>query len=114
MERAPNTELAERINQAFTLLKKQIPESQIVNNLGEMFNISKVQAYRYLKQAKKNNQKIPVPESSIVFTVKLPPGVIRRIKVFAGSRGMSISKVVQTALEDFLAKKDHVQRKEAG
>jgi predicted DNA binding CopG/RHH family protein len=114
MERSENTELAKRINHAFVLLKKQIPDSQIVNNLAEMFNISKVQAYRYLKQAKKNDQKIPIPESSIVFTVKLPPMLIQRIRAFAAARGMSISKVVRTALEDFLAKKDHGQRKEAG
>lgn len=34
-------------------------------------------------------------------------------KKFAGSKGMSISKVVSAALEDFLAKKDHGQKREA-
>ncbi len=113
MERSQNIELAKRINEAFNLLSKKIPSTQIVDELAKMFGTSKVQAYRYLKQAKQNQQKIPVPESSVVFTVKLPPSLIKRVKTFAASNGMSISKVVRLALEDFLAKTDHGQRKEA-
>jgi len=114
MQRSKNSELAKRINQALLLLKKEIPHSQIVNDLADMFGISKVQAYRYLQQAKENRQSIPIPENSVVFTVKLPPSLIKRIKNFAQSKSMSISKAVQEALEDFLATKDHGQRKEAG
>lgn len=113
MERSKNTELAKRINQAFHLLNKEISSAQIVDELAEMFGTSKVQAYRYLKQAKENRQKVPIPESSVVFTVKLPPSLIERVKTFAAFKGMSISKVVRTALEDFLAKRPHDQRKEA-
>ena len=53
------------------------------------------------------------PETSIVFTVKLPPSLIERIRSFARFKEMSISTVVRTALEDFLSKKDHGQRTEA-
>src|SRR5215210_2893409 len=113
MERSQNSELAKRINQAFILLNKGMDHSQIVNSLAEMFGTSKIQAYRYLQQAKNNQQKIPVPESSVVFTVKLPPSLIKRIRTFAGSNGVTISKVVREALEDFLAIKNHGQRKEA-
>ena len=82
--------------------------------LAERFGTSKsIQAYHYLQQAKNNQQKIPVPENSVVFTVKLPPSLIERIRTFAGSNGVTISKVVREALEDFLAIKDHGQRKEA-
>jgi len=114
MKRSQNSELAERINLAFTLLKKEMPASQIVNRLMEMFGVSKIQAYRYVQQAKANKQHIAIPETSVVFTVKLPPSLIKRIRNFASFKGMSISKVVRTALEDFLSKKDHVQRTEAG
>jgi len=48
----------------------------------------------------------------VVFTVKQPPGLINRIKKFASSKGISISKVVRTALEEFLAKKDHGKKGE--
>lgn len=58
------------------------------------------------------NEKIAVPESSVVFTVKLPPTLIKRVKKLSKSKRLSISKVVHTALEDFLAKKDHAQKGE--
>ena len=112
MERSQNSELARRINQAFTLLKKGIPHSQIIDKLVAMFGVSKIQAYRYLRQARDNQGKIPIPESSVVFTVKLPPTLIERIKIFARSKGTSISKVVRAALEEFLAKKDHGEKRE--
>ena len=109
MERSQNSELTRRINQAFTLLKQEVPTPQIVTRLSSMFGISRVQAYRYLKQAKANKGPIPIPEDAVVFTVKLQPGLIKRIKRFAHATGMSISKVVRVALEDFLAQRDHGQ-----
>ncbi len=113
MERSQNSELAKRINEAFLLLEKGMVQSQIVSTLAERFGTSKIQAYRYLQQAKNNQQKLPVPENSVVFTIKLPPGLIERVRTFADTKAMTMSKVVREALEDFLAIKDHVQRKEA-
>jgi predicted DNA binding CopG/RHH family protein len=112
MKRSQKSELAERINLAFTLLKKELPDSQIVNQLMEKFGVSKIQAYRYVQQAKSNKEPMAVPETSIVFTVKLPPSLINQIRSFASFKGMSISRVVRTALEDFLAKIDHGQKTE--
>src|SRR2546425_5083910 len=109
MERSQNQELAKRINRAFMLLKKGLPHRQIAERLSKMFGTSKVQAYRYLQQAKDIEERLPIPETSVVFTVKLPPSLISRIRKFAGTNGMSMSKVVRTALEDFLASKVHGQ-----
>jgi predicted DNA binding CopG/RHH family protein len=113
MKRSQHPELAKRINRAFTLLNKEVPRSQITERLMTMFGVSKIQAYRYVQRAEANKQHIAIPETSVVFTVKLPLSLIKRVKKFARSRGMSISKVVRAALEDFLAKKDHAQTKEA-
>lgn len=113
MERSQNSEVAKRINEAFLLLDKGMAQSQIINSLAERFGTSKVQAYRYLQQAKKHQQRLPIPENSVVFTVKLPPSLIERVRTFADTKAMTMSKVVKEALEDFLAIKDHVQRKEA-
>jgi hypothetical protein len=112
MERSPNSELAKRINEAYVLLQKARSHSQIVERLMEMYGVSQIQAYRYIQQAKENNGKITIPEASAVFTVKLPPTLISRIKKFAKPKGLSISKVVSTALEEFLAKKDHAKKGE--
>jgi hypothetical protein len=112
MERAQNSELARRINGTFTLLQKGKPQPQIVEWLMDKYGVSQIQAYRYIQLAREINEKMVVPESSVVFTVKLPPTLIRRIKKLSKSRKLSISKVVHTALEEFLAKKDHVQKGE--
>ena len=112
MERSQNSELAKRINQAYVLLNKEKPQFQIVQHLMEIYGVSQIQAYRYVQQAKANNGKVAIPENSVVFTVKLPPSLIGRIKKFAVFKDMSISKVVRTALEVFLAKKDHGKKGE--
>jgi len=110
MERSQHPELAKRINHAYDLLKKDQPPIQIVEHLMELYRVSQIQAYRYLQQAKENNGQIAIPEVAVVFTVKLPPSLIKRVKKCAGSEGMLISKVVRAALEEFLAKKDHAKK----
>ena len=112
MERSQNTELAKRINQAYILLSKEKPSSQVIEFLMEEYGVSQIQAYRYVQQAKANNGQVAIPEVSVVFTVKQPPSLINRVKKFAKFRGMSISKVVRAALEEFLAKKDHGKKGE--
>lgn len=110
MERSQNSELAKRINHTFTLLQKGKPQPEIVERLRQKYVVSQTQAYRYIQLAREINEKMAIPESSVVFTVKLPPMLIRRIKKLSGSKGLSISKVVRTALEEFLAKQDHVKK----
>jgi len=112
MERSQNSELAKRINEAFVLLNKLKEPSQIIDRLMDLYGVSQIQAYRYVQQAKQNKGMIAIPEVSAVFTVKLPLTLINRIKKFAKSQGLSISKVVRTALEEFLAKKDHGKKGE--
>jgi predicted regulator of amino acid metabolism with ACT domain len=112
MERAQNSELAKRINHTFTMLQKDNPQPQIVEKLIQKYGVSQIQAYRYIALAKEINEKMEIPERSVVFTVKLPPSLIRRIKKLSGAKGLTISKVVHTALEEFLAKRDHGKKGE--
>jgi hypothetical protein len=112
MERSQNSELVRRINKAYVLLQKEKSHPQIVEHLAEMYGVSQIQAYRYIQQAEEIKGKLPIPETSVVFTVKLPPTLINRVKKFARSKGMTISRVVRTALEEFLARKDHGKKGE--
>lgn len=105
MKRSQHSELAERINQAHALLEQQKPHTSIVEQLMDTYGVSQIQAYRYVQQAKAHKQKLAIPENSVVFTVKLPPSLIRGVKEFAVSQGTSISKIVRMALEEFLSKK---------
>lgn len=113
MERSQKVELVKRINHTYALLKKDKPQSQVILHLMEKYGVSQIQAYRYVQQAREINGKMAIPETSVVFTVKIPPGLISRVRKFASSKGMTISKVVRTALEEFLSKKDHGQTREA-
>jgi len=80
--------------------------AEVVDALRTQYGVSRIQAYRYMQRAKKNQKPIPVPEQSVVFTVKLEPSLIGRIKSAASSMGLSISNVVKMALEEFLSKRD--------
>lgn len=112
MKRAHNRELAQRINRAYSLLEKELPSAEVLDALIKQYNVSRIQAYRYMQRAKKNPKPIPVPERSVVFTVKLEPSLIGRIKSAASSMGLSISKIVKMALEEFLSKRDRGSKKE--
>lgn len=114
MKRSQNTELAKRINQAYLFWKEGIPATQIVERLSSMFGTSKVQAYRYLKKAKANKGPIAIPEDMVVFTVKLPPSLIKEVKRVAYTTERSISKVVSLALKELLARSNHGKREKTG
>lgn len=105
-------ELAQRINHAFTMLKKELSSSEILDALVKRYGVSRIQAYRYVRLAKKNQGLIRVPEPPAVFTVKLGPSLIKGIKAAASSMGLSISAVVSIALEEFLSKPGRGEKKE--
>jgi hypothetical protein len=92
-------------------LEQQKPQTSIVEQLMNTYGVSQIQAYRYVQQAKENKEQIAIPENSVVFTVKLPPSLILRVREFAVSQGTSISKIVRVALEEFLSKKQHYGQK---
>ena len=74
----------------------QLPEA--VERLAEDCAISPRQAYRYLQQAQRLKQPMPVSEAKMAFTVKLPHSLIQRVRQYARARGLSISEVVARAL----------------
>ncbi|MCG8307108.1 MAG: hypothetical protein MI975_06910 [Cytophagales bacterium] len=112
MSRSQNIELVQRINHAFTLLGKGFSSVEVLDALINQYGVSKVQAYRYIQTAKKNQDLIPIPEPSVVFTIKLAPSLIKRIRATASSMGLSISTVVKMALEEFLSKPARGEKRE--
>lgn len=61
-----------------------------------------MQAYRYLRRARDARDILPIPDRTGVFTVKLPLGLIRRLRRLAQSSGKTLSGIVTRALEAFL------------
>ena len=98
MSRASDAQKAERLNRARILLRQfnQLPEA--VERLARDCAISSRQAYRYLQQAQRLKEPVPVSEAKTAFTVKLPRSLIQRVRQYARARGLSISEVVARAL----------------
>lgn len=102
MGRASDAQRAERLNRARVLLRQfdQLPEA--VEQLAQDCSISPRQAYRYLQQAQRLKEPLPVSESKLAFTVKLPRSLIQRVRLYASVKKISISEVVTRALLAFL------------
>ena len=98
MARASDAEKAERLNRARELLRRfeRLPDA--VERLAHDCSISPRQAYRYLQQAQRLKEPVPVGESKLAFTVKLPRSLIQRVRLYASVRKLSISEVVSRAL----------------
>jgi hypothetical protein len=104
MGRASDTQKAERLNRARVLLRQfdQLPDA--VERLAQDCSISTRQAYRYLQQAQRLKGPVPVSESKLAFTVKLPHSLIQRVRRYASVKRISISEVVSRALGAFLSR----------
>lgn len=98
MPRASDTQKAERLNRAWTLLRQVEQLSEAVARLAQDCSISPRQAYRYLEQAQQLKRPVPPSEAKLAFTVKLPPSLIQRVRAFAAAKRLSISEVVGRAL----------------
>ena len=102
MGRASEAQKAERLNRARVLLREldQLPEA--VERLAQDCSISPRQAYRYLQQAQRLKEPVPVSEPKLAFTVKLSHSLIQRVRLYASVKKISISEVVSRALLAFL------------
>jgi predicted DNA-binding transcriptional regulator YafY len=98
MDRANAAAKAERLNHARELLRRfdRLPDAvaQMVRDCG----VSPRQAYRYLQQARRLKQPVPIGDTKIAFTVKLSQELVRRVRSFANTAGLSLSEIVSRAL----------------
>ena len=95
-QRRPESRAAQ--SRSRTLLRDfdQLPDA--VEQLAQDCSISPRQAYRYLQQAQRLKEPLAVSESKLAFTVKLPPSLIQRVRLYASVKNLSISEVVSRAL----------------
>ena len=101
--RAGAGEQAERVNAAAGLLESGVPVAEAAGVLAARFGVSVRQARRYADRAAVLGR-VPVPEASVVFTVKLPAVLAARVREYARAGGTTISAVVTRALTEFLAR----------
>ena len=108
--RAGGGEHAERVNAAAELAEQGVPAGEAARVLAGRFGCSPRQARRYAAQAASG--RIPVPEATVVFTVKVPARLAAAVREHARTSGRTISAVVAQALEEFLTggRRNHPRR----
>ncbi len=102
MARANDTEKAERLNHARGLLQRFDTLPDAVDKMVRDCSVSPRQAYRYLQQAGRLKQDVPITDAKIAFTVKLSEALVERLRSYASRRGLSLSDIVSRAVEAFL------------
>jgi hypothetical protein len=86
MSRASDSQKAKRLNRARDLLLHVDQLSDAVEQLAQDCSISPRQAYCYLEQAQRLKQPVATSEAKLVFTVKLPHSLVRRVRTFAAAK----------------------------
>jgi hypothetical protein len=104
MARSSNPQRAERINAAVALIARQGSPAEAAAALAAQYNISKRQAYRYVKEAGVVGKQVPIPDQKVAFTVKLSQSLTQKLRHYSLSRGLTLSEIVTQALEAFLYK----------
>src|SRR5271165_7626406 len=98
MGRADDIEKAERLNRARQLLEQFDHLPDAVEKMVRDCRVSPRQAYRYLQQARRLKQPVPIGDTKVAFTVKLSQELVRRVRSFANTTGLSLSEIVSRAL----------------
>jgi hypothetical protein len=101
--RVGDAEYAGRVNAAAELAEAGVPVAEAAAVLAARFAVSVRQARRYVDQAVAVGR-VEVPEASVVFTVKLPAALARRVRAHARENETTISAVVARALTGFFAR----------
>lgn len=105
MVRSSSSERARRINEALELVERHESVSLAAQELAQRHNLSKRQAYRYLREAKAVGKRVPIPDAKVAFTVKLSRKLVKQVRGYGKSTGQSLSEILTRALEAFLFKR---------
>ena len=76
-------------------------EVEAARRLSRRYRLSERQAWRYVERARDQGT-VEVPSPKVVFTVKLPTDLVRRVRRQARQSGETISALVAQALKEFL------------
>ena len=107
MARSTDQQMAERVNKALGLLRRVVAPAKAVALLARRHRMSRRQAHRYVQQALAMKKPVEVPDHKIVFTVKLPAGLVERLRRYAHAAEESLSVLVARALEAYLRRGGH-------
>src|SRR5216684_1517507 len=103
--RARADQVARRINTAAELLDSGLEVVEATAALARRHRLSERQARRYVERARDEGV-MEVAGPKIVFTVKLPVTLARRVRRAARATGQSLSSLVSQAVGEFLDRQD--------
>lgn len=106
MTKATEAEQVRRVNLTVSLLQNKTSPAEVAEQIVARYCVSRRQAYRYMKLAQEAGAPLPVPESKIVFTVKLSLTLVRRVRRQARAQKRSISDWVDDVLRRSLENPD--------
>jgi predicted HicB family RNase H-like nuclease len=99
--RARVEQVARRVNTAAELLGSGMDVIDVTRDVARRYRLSERQARRYFERARDQGA-MEVPRPTVVFTVKLPANLVRRVRRTARATGQSLSSLVGQALSEFL------------
>ena len=73
------------------------------DELSRDFAISVRQAYRYVQEAQMLRRPMPIREPSEPISFKVPGDIVRQLRAYSATSGMTLSEIVTRAIKAFLA-----------
>jgi hypothetical protein len=99
MTRSTKTQKALNLNAAHGLLSRGISVAEAATTLAQERGISRRQAYRYLEHARALTQAVPIVETSVAATFKIPGDVLAQLRAHSARSGLTLSAIVTLALQ---------------
>ncbi len=101
MKRSTRSQKAQRLNAAYALLADGCKVAEAVERLCEQFQLSKRQAYRYVRTARTMSAPAQVAETPVPITLKIPGSLVTALRAHARNSGLSMGEIVSRALAAF-------------
>src|SRR6266540_5158709 len=98
MARSTEVQKAERLNAAHNLLSRGVGLAEAVQSFSRDFGLSRRQAYRYLQEAQEIGHSVPVVEPSVPITLKMPGNIVRDLRAYSVTSGLTLGEIVTRAV----------------
>ena len=103
MVRSTQAQRAERVAAAEELLARGTSMAEAAVALSRDFGLSRRQAYRYLEEAQAVAPAPAIAEASGTITLKIPSNIVRELRAYSASSGLTLSEIVRRAILSFLS-----------
>jgi hypothetical protein len=103
MARSTQAQRAERVTAAQELLARGTSMAEAAVALSRDFGLSRRQAYRYLEEAQGVAPVPAIAEISVTITLRVPSNIIRELRAYSASSGLTLSEIVRRAISAFLS-----------